>query len=115
NIGAALRVQGFEVSQKLVGKMLRNLGFSCQANRKTREGSQHPDRNAQFEHINVTVKAALAAGQPAISVDTKKKELVGNFKNGGKEMRPQGETETVVVHDFEIKGEGKRAPSRGYD
>jgi len=89
NIAAALRVQGFEVSQKLVGKMLRKLGFSCQANRKTSEGSQHPDRNAQFEHINVTVKAALAAGQPAISVDTKKKELVGNFKNGGKELRPR--------------------------
>jgi transposase len=115
NIAAALRVQGFEVSQKLVGKMLRKLGFSCQANRKTSEGSQHPDRNAQFEHINVTVEAALAAGQPAISVDTKKKELVGNFKNGGKELRPKGDPEPVFVHDFEIKGQGKVAPYGVYD
>jgi Rhodopirellula transposase DDE domain len=67
------------VSQKLVGLLLRVLGYSCQANRKTREGTQHPDRNAQFEYINAKVKAALAAGQPAISVDTKKKELVGDF------------------------------------
>ena len=115
NIAAALRVQGFEVSQKLVGKMLRKLGFSCQANRKTSEGSQHPDRNAQFEHINVTVEAALVAGQPAISVDTKKKELVGNFKNGGKELRPKGDPEPVFVHDFEIKGQGKVAPYGVYD
>ena len=84
--------------------MLRKLGYSCQANRKTSEGNQHPDRNAQFEHINTTVKAALAAGQPAISVDTKKKELVGDFKNAGKELRPKGDPEPVRVHDFEIKG-----------
>lgn len=114
-IAAALRVQGFEVSQKLVGKMLRKLGYSCQANRKTSEGRQHPDRNAQFEHINTTVKAALAAGQPAISVDTKKKELIGDFKNAGKELRPKGDPEPVRVHDFEIKGQGKVAPYGVYD
>ena len=91
NIATALRQQGFAVSQKLVGLLLRELDYSCQANRKTREGTQHPDRNAQFEYINARVKAALAAGQPAISVDTKKKELVGDFKNGGRELRRKGE------------------------
>ena len=79
NIAEALRRQGFEVSQKLVGRLLRELKYSCQANRKTREGSRHPDRNAQFAYINATVKAAITAGEPAISVDTKKKELVGDF------------------------------------
>jgi hypothetical protein len=82
NIAAALRQQGFKVSQKLVGLLLRGLDYSCQANRKTHEGTQHPDRNTQFEYINAEVKAALAAGEPAISVDTKKKELVGDFKKG---------------------------------
>jgi hypothetical protein len=103
------------VSQKLVGLLLRDLGYSCQANRKTREGTQHPDRNAQFEYIKAKVKAALAAGQPAISVDTKKKELVGDFKNGGRELRRKGEPEPVRVHDFEIKGLGKVAPYGVYD
>ena len=115
NIATALRQQGFVVSQKLVGVLLRALDYSCQANRKTREGTQHPDRNAQFEYINARVKAALAAGQPAISVDTKKKELVGNFKNGGRELRRKGEPEPVRVHDFEIKGLGKVAPYGVYD
>jgi hypothetical protein len=115
NIATALRRQGFVVSQKLVGVLLRALGYSCQANRKTREGTQHPDRNAQFEYINAKVKAALAAGQPAISVDTKKKELVGDFKNGGRELRRKGEPEPVRVHDFEIKGLGKVAPYGVYD
>jgi hypothetical protein len=91
------------------------LDYSCQANRKTREGTQHPDRNAQFEYINVKVKASLAAGQPAISVDTKKKELGGDFKNGGRELRRKGEPEPVRVHDFEIKGLGKVAPYGVYD
>ena len=103
------------MSQKLVGLLLRALDYSCQANRKTREGTQHPDRNAQFEYINARVKAALAAGQPAISVDTKKKELVGDFKNGGRELRRKGEPEPVRVHDFEIKGLGKVAPYGVYD
>jgi hypothetical protein len=115
NIATALRQQGFEASQKLVGGLLRELDYSCQANRKTREGTQHPDRNAQFEYINAKVKAALAAGQPAISVDTKKKELVGDFKNGGRELRRKGEPEPVRVHDFEIKGLGKVAPYGVYD
>jgi hypothetical protein len=115
NIAEALRRQGFEVSQKLVGLLLRKLEYSCQANRKTREGASHPDRNAQFEHINATVKAAIAAGAPAISVDTKKKELVGDFKNGGKELRPKGRPEPVRVHDFKIPELGKVAPYGVYD
>jgi hypothetical protein len=115
NIVEALRLRGFEVSQKLVGLLLRELEYSCQANRKTREGTNHPDRNAQFEHINETVKAAIAAGTPAISVDTKKKELVGDFKNGGKELRPKGEPEPVRVHDFKIPELGKVAPYGIYD
>ena len=115
HLATALRQQGFEASQKLVGLLLRELDYSCQANRKTREGTQHPDRNAQFEYINAKVKAALAAGQPAISVDTKKKELVGDFKNAGGELRRKGEPEPVRVHDFEIKGLGKVAPYGVYD
>ena len=115
NIAEALRRQGFEVSQKLVGVLLRQLDYSCQANRKTREGTSHPDRDAQFEHINAAVKAAIAAGEPAISVDTKKKELVGDFKNGGRELRPKGDPEPVRVHDFEIPELGKVAPYGVYD
>jgi hypothetical protein len=115
NIAEALRRQGFKVSQKLVGLLLRKLGYSCQANRKTREGTSHPDRNEQFEHINKTVKAAIAARTPAISVDTKKKELVGDFKNGGKELRPKGKPEPVRVHDFKIPELGKVAPYGVYD
>jgi hypothetical protein len=115
NIAEALRRQGFEVSQKLVGRLLRDLKYSCQANRKTREGSSHPDRNAQFEYINVTVKAAITAGEPAISVDTKKKELVGDFRNPGRELRPRGDPEPVRVHDFKIPELGKVAPYGVYD
>ena len=115
HIATALRRQGFEASQKLAGLLLRELNYSCQANRKTREGTQHPDHNAQFDYINAKVKAALAAGQPAISVDTKKKELVGDFKNGGRELRRKGKPEPVRVHDFEIKGLGKVAPYGVYD
>jgi hypothetical protein len=115
NIAEALRRQGFQVSQKLIGQLLREQQYSCQANRKTREGSHHPDRNTQFEHINTTVKAAIVAGDPAISVDTKKKELVGDFKNGGRELRRKGDPEPVRVHDFEIKGLGKVAPYGVYD
>ncbi len=115
NIAEALRQQGFKISQKLVGLLLREQKYSCQANRKTREGTNHPDRNAQFEHINATVKAAVAAGEPAISVDTKKKELVGDFKNGGRELRRRGDPEPVRVHDFKIKALGKVAPYGVYD
>jgi hypothetical protein len=115
NIVTALTGQGFRVSQKLVGQLLRQLKYSCQANRKTREGASNPDRDAQFQHINAAVKAAIANDQPAISVDTKKKELVGDFKNGGRELRRQGDPEAVRVHDFMIPELGKAAPYGVYD
>jgi hypothetical protein len=111
----ALAAQGFQASQRVVANLLRDLKYSCQANSKTREGASHPDRNAQFAHINTTVKAAIAAGQPAISVDTKKKELVGDFKNPGRELRRQGDPEKVRVHDFKIPELGKVAPYGVYD
>jgi len=85
-------------------------GHSLQANRKTKEGSSHPDRDAQFRHINETAKAALSAGQPVISVDTKKKDLVGDFKNPGREWQPKGEPELVRSHDFKDKELGKAIP-----
>ena len=115
HLSAALAERGFTAGQKLVGRLLRRLGFSLQANRKTREGTSHPDRNAQFEHINAEVNAFQAAGQPAISVDTKKKELVGDFKNGGRELRPKGQPEPVRVHDFGIPELGKVVPYGVYD
>jgi hypothetical protein len=87
----ALREQGFDVSQRVVANLLRDLKYSCQANSKVREGGTHPDRDAQFSHVNATVKSAIADGEPAISVDTKKKELIGDFKNNGKELRPKGQ------------------------
>jgi hypothetical protein len=114
-LSAALAERGFIAGQKLVGRLLRRLGFSLQANSKTREGVSHPDRDAQFEHINAEVKAFQAAGQPVISVDTKKKELVGDFKNGGRELRPKGQPEPVRVHDFPIPGLGKAVPYGIYD
>jgi hypothetical protein len=101
---------GVTVGQKLVGRLLRGLGFSLQANRKTREGASHPDRNGQFEYINARINAFQAGGQPTISVDTKKKELVGDFKNGDQELRPQGDPEPLRVHDFAIPELGKVAP-----
>jgi hypothetical protein len=115
HLSAALGERGFTAGQKLVGRLLRRLGFSLQANAKTREGSSHPDRNAQFEHINAEVTAFQAAGEPAISVDTKKKELVGDFKNGGRELRPKGQPEPVRVHDFAIPELGKAVPYGVYD
>src|SRR5271166_2000904 len=114
-LSAALAERGFIAGQKLVGRLLRRLGFSLQANSKTREGVSHPDRDAQFEHINAEVKAFQAAGQPVISVDTKKKELVGDFKNSGRELRPKGQPEPVRVHDFAIPGLGKAVPYGIYD
>jgi len=111
----ALAAQGFHASQRVVANLLRELNYSCQANRKTREGANHPDRDAQFAHINATVKAAIAAGEPAISVDTKKKELVGDFKNNGRELRRKGHPEPVRVHDFKIPELGKVAPYGVYD
>ena len=110
HLAEALGERGFAASHKLVGRLLRRLGFSLQANRKTREGANHPDRDAQFEDINAQIAAVQAAGQPAISVDTKKKELVGDFKNGGRELRPKGDPEAVRVHDFKIPELGKVAP-----
>ena len=115
HLSAALAKRGFIAGQKPVGRLLKRLNFSLQANCKTREGASHPDRNAQFEHINAEVKAFQAAGQPVISVDTKKKELVGDFKNGGRELRPKGQPEPVRVHDFAIPELGKAVPYGIYD
>ena len=114
-LAESLREQGHEVHYTSVAKLLRPLGYRLQANRKTREGSQHPDRDAQFQHINAMAKAALAAGEPVISVDTKKKELVGDFKNGGREWHPKGQPVPVRVHDFKDKELGKAIPYGIYD
>jgi len=104
------------VSANTVAKLLsEKLEYSRQVNRKTHEGARHPDRNAQFEHINSKVVAAQAAGQPVILVDTKKKELVGNFTNGGSDYRPKGDPVRVKVHDFEDKALGKVVPYGVYD
>ncbi len=110
-----LRAGGHSISHVVVGQLLKLEGYSLQANAKVIEGNQSPDRNAQFEHINSGVSAALAAGQPVISVDTKKKELVGRFKNGGRERHPQGEPETVQVHDFVNPELGRANPYGVYD
>ncbi|MDA8060732.1 MAG: ISAzo13 family transposase [Nitrospiraceae bacterium] len=107
--------QGHAISHVSVGVLLKEMGYSLQGNRKTLEGASHPDRNAQFEYINDKTQAALSAGQPVISVDTKKKELVGPYKNGGKEWRPQGEPEEVKVHDFVDKELGRANPYGVYD
>jgi transposase len=114
-LAAALRALGHQVHFSSVAKLLRQLGYSLQANRKTKEGASHPDRDAQFEHINAAAKAAIAAGEPVISVDTKRKELVGDFKNGGREWRPKGEPELVRTHDFKDKQLGKAIPYGVYD
>lgn len=107
--------QHHSVSANTVAALLRQAGYSLQANSKTREGTSHPDRNAQFEHINASVRRFHDRSQPAISVDTKKKELVGDFKNAGCEWRPQGEPEEVRVHDFMDKELGKAIPYGVYD
>ncbi len=107
--------QGHSASPSTVGRLLKAIGYSLQSNRKTKEGSGHPDRNAQFEHINATVQLFQGRRQPVISVDTKKKELVGKFKNGGREWRPQGEPDEVLVHDFLDKRLGKAIPYGVYD
>ena len=115
NLAAGLRELGHRICHNVVADLLRDMGYSLQANRKTLEGTNHPDRDAQFGYINERVKQALAAGQPAISVDTKKKELVGDFKNGGREYRPKGRPEPVRVHDFLIPELGRAAPYGVYD
>ena len=110
-----LQQAGHRVSYPVVAELLHELGYSLQANRKTKEGDSHPDRNAQFEYINHKVKRFMAAQEPVISVDTKKKELIGDFKNGGREWHPQGEPEKVRVHDFIIRKLGKATPYGIYD
>ena len=110
-----LRGMGHAVSPPVVGELLTKAGYSLQGNRKTLEGSRHPDRNEQFEHIHREVLRQQRAGQPVISVDTKKKELVGDFKREGREWRPQGKARRVRVHDFLIPRKGKAIPYGVYD
>jgi Rhodopirellula transposase DDE domain len=114
-LAAALRAQGHPVSERTVNRLLHDLGYSLQSNRKTLEGSTHPDREAQFQYINRRAKAFQQQSQPVISVDTKKKELVGQFRHGGREWSPQGQPEEVEVHDFPSKTLGKVIPYGVYD
>jgi len=114
-LAAELQPMGHRTSRRMVAEMLRELGYSLQANRKTKEGTNHPDRNAQFEYLNRKVQRRLAAREPVISVDTKKKELVGDFKNTGRELRPKGDPEKVRVHDFLIPELGRANPYGVYD
>jgi hypothetical protein len=115
HLASALTAQGYQVSANLVGRLLKDLGFSLQGNAKTREGSQHPDRDAQFQHIDDSVVRFGRTGQPAISVDTKKKELVGDFKNAGRELRRKGRPQEVRVHDFIIPRKGRPEAVRVHD
>jgi hypothetical protein len=115
NLVAAMKAQGHATSMKMVSRLLKQLGYSLQANVKRLEGSQHPDRNAQFEHINETLRLQAEVNQPAISVDTKKKELVGAYKNGGCELAAKGNPVDVQVHDFPDKTLGKARPYGVYD
>jgi hypothetical protein len=114
-LAAALTRQGHALSPRSVGRLLNAAGYSLQSNRKTLEGGSHPDRNAQFEHISRTVRRFQKRGQPVISVDTKKKELVGAFKNVGREWRPKGNPETVKIYDFVDPELGKAIPYGVYD
>ncbi|MDP2341491.1 MAG: ISAzo13 family transposase [Deltaproteobacteria bacterium] len=114
-LAAALVKQGWTISATKVGRVLRELGYSLQSVQKKREGTSHPDRNAQFEHINATADDFLSRKQPVISVDTKKKELVGDFKNAGRERQPKGTPEQVLVHDFPDDASGKAIPYGVYD
>ena len=115
NLSGELKARECNVSHNLVAEVLREMGYSLQGNQKTIEGASHPDRNAQFEHINQAVKRFQAKDQPVISVDTKKKELVGDFKNVGREWRRKNDPTKVRVHDFPIPGVGKAAPYGVYD
>jgi Rhodopirellula transposase DDE domain len=110
-----LRAMGHQVGPQKVSELLHDMDYSLQGTRKTREGTEHPDRNEQFQHINAQARAFQRAGEPVVSVDTKKKELVGDFANGGKEWRPAGEPEPVRVHDFIDKRLGKAIPYGVYD
>ena len=115
NLADELSQQGFVVSHTTVGQLLKQSGYSLQANRKTREGKDHPDRDAQFAHVNRRVAAYRRGGRPAISVDTKKKEPLGNKKNGGREYRPKGKPIEVDTHDFPDPKGGKAVPYGVYD
>ena len=115
HLAGELKAQGLSASHQLVAELLQREGYSLQANVKTREGGNHPDRNAQFEHINERIRQTQAEGQPVISVDTKKKELVGDFKNSGREWHPKGHPEAVRVHDFIIPELGRANPYGVYD
>lgn len=115
NLEAELKNRGHAVSHQVVADLLHELEYSLQANRKTSEGASHPDRNAQFEYVNNKVKQYLGGKAPVISVDTKKKELIGDFKNTGKELRPKGDPEKVRVHDFLIPELGRANPYGIYD
>jgi transposase len=115
HLAQTLQAQGHEVSRTLVAHLLNEMGYSLQGNRKTTEGDSHPDRDAQFGYINTQVTTALAEQQPVISVDTKKKEPVGDFRNNGREYRPQANPEEVRVHDFLIKELGRAVPYGVYD
>jgi len=115
HLSEELQAMGHDVSHRLVANLLHECGYSLQANRKTREGSSHPDRNAQFHYINDKVRRLQKRRQPVISVDTKKKELVGNFKNSGRDWRRKGDPEPVRVHDFLIPEQGKAIPYGVYD
>jgi hypothetical protein len=115
DLAEELTLQGHQVSPRTVGTLLKMAGYSLQSNRKTKEGSSHPDRNAQFEHIAKTVRNFQRRSQPVISVDTKKKELVGEFKNGGREWQPKGEPDEVNVHDFPDDELGKVIPYGVFD
>jgi len=114
-LSAELGRKGHQVSHTVVAALLHEMGYSLQANRKVREGKEHPDRNAQFEKINREVRHRLSRRQPVISVDCKKKELVGDFKNQGREWHPKGQPEEVRVHDFKLKELGKAIPYGVYD
>lgn len=114
-LAAALSKKGWRVSSTTVGRLLNGLGYRLQAVQKAREGASHPDRNAQFEHINAMADRYLRRKQPVISVDTKKKELVGDFKNGGQEWQPKGTPDKVLVHDFPGDAVGKAIPYGVYD
>lgn len=114
-LAAALAKEGWRVSSTTVGRLLNGLGYRLQAVQKSREGVSHPDRNAQFEYINTTARRFLRNKQPVISVDTKKKELVGDFKNNGREWQPQATPEKVLVHDFPQDAMGKAIPYGVYD
>jgi hypothetical protein len=115
NLAAELQRGGHRVSYRIVAGLLHELGYSLQANRKTLEGTTHPDRDAQFIHLDAAVQLQLSLGGPVISVDTKKKELVGPFRNGGKELRPKGDPEPVLMHDFVIPELGRASPYGVYD